>query len=422
MKKLSVRKETTLFKKPSSSLYKARVATMTPNYGFRTAAPAHVTQLFSKKIRRCTEPVRACSYEEGEVRDKTGLVPCLKKRHVVTRCELPLVFVPATDEYTCNKMFSLKFQTGLKLSHLSTSQASYFIYLCSSQAISICAFKLSVSAPSTLTKSSIVSVCPHTVLKKAFELSELCGVNVCIIWFDREGNLVKTCPENEEAKVRAMAERYSMLSEQERNKKSTNLSGFLNKKMMDDKKESLKKKDNKFSGKVSEFMDSLQSRFQTLQESLFLVDQQPKEASAVVSTDLSSNHPSTTTTSLSKFSILLYNHDNGDFTELANNSSGFEQPSSCNQGYGSNYLDLLLGEQQRMMMASCNNFDIPLPFSNTFHQFDHEFMQQTQPVQNESWDIWDNLLLSPLCISHKDTLLVEQKFWGVVNGIVVVRD
>ncbi|KAG2250384.1 hypothetical protein Bca52824_080520 [Brassica carinata] len=239
--------------------------------------------------------------------------------------------------------------------------------------------KLSVRKETTLFKkpsSSLYKARVATVLKKAFELSELCGVNVCIIWFDREGNLVKTCPENEEAKVRAMAERYSMLSEQERNKKSTSLSGFLNKKMMDDKKESLKKKDNKFSGKVSEFMDSLQSRFQTLQESLFLVDQQPKETSA----DLSSNHPSTTTTSLSKFSILLYNHDNGDFTELANNSSGFEQPSSCNQGYGSNYLDLLLGEQQRMMMASCNNFDIPLPFSNTFHQFDHEFMQQTQPV------------------------------------------
>ena len=26
--------------------------------------------------------------------------------------------------------------------------------------------------------------------------------------------------------------------------------------------------------------------------------------------------------------------------------------------------------------------------------------------QNESWDIWDNFLLSPLRISHKDTLLV----------------
>ncbi|KAF3523390.1 hypothetical protein F2Q69_00046618, partial [Brassica cretica] len=207
--------------------------------------------------------------------------------------------------------------------------------------------KLSVRKETTQFKkpsSSLYKARVATVLKKAFELSELCGVNVCIIWFDREGNLVKTCPENDEAK------------------------------MMDDKKESLKKKDNKFSEKVSEFMDSLQSQFQTLQESLFLVDQQPKETtSAVVSMDLSSNHP--TTMSLGKFSILLYNHDNGAFTELANNSSGFEQlSSSCNQDYGSNYLDLLLRGEQGMMTTR------PLLFSNTFHQFDHEFMQQTQPV------------------------------------------
>ncbi|KAL0715247.1 hypothetical protein Bca4012_064569 [Brassica carinata] len=174
------------------------------------------------------------------------------------------------------------------------------------------------------------------------------------------------------AKVKAMAERFSLLSEHERNKKSTNLSGFLNKKtMMDDKRESLRNKDNRFAEKVSEFKDSLRSRFQTFQESLILdQQQQPKETTSVVSTDLSSNHPSTTTRSLmSKFSILLYNHDNGVFTELANNSSGFEQPSlSCNQDYGSNYLDLLLGEQQGIMMTSCNDFDIPLPFSNTFHR------------------------------------------------------
>ncbi|CAN7083015.1 unnamed protein product [Brassica oleracea var. botrytis] len=258
--------------------------------------------------------------------------------------------------YTINQTVIRKFKFDIKhLFDLHNIDALKYLCILAPKTLAIPALKLSVRKETTLFKkpsSSLYKARVATVLKKAFELSELCGVNVCIIWFDREGNLVKTCPENEEAKVRAMAERYSMLSEQERNKKSTSLSGFLNKKMMDDKKESLKKKDNKFSGKVSEFMDSLQSRFQTLQESLFLVDQQPKETSAVVSTDLSSNHPSTTTTSLSKFSILLYNHDNGDFTELANNSSGFEQPSSCNQGYGSNYLDLLLGEQQRMMMAS----------------------------------------------------------------------
>ncbi|XP_013589556.1 PREDICTED: agamous-like MADS-box protein AGL93 [Brassica oleracea var. oleracea] len=94
--------------------------------------------------------------------------------------------------------------------------------------------------------SSLYNARAATVLKKAFELSELCGVDVCIIWYDREGNLVKTWPENEEAKVRAIAERYSMLSEEERGKKRNNLSGFLNKKMIRDKKESLRKRDNKF--------------------------------------------------------------------------------------------------------------------------------------------------------------------------------
>ncbi|KAL0853363.1 hypothetical protein Bca101_058515 [Brassica carinata] len=69
--------------------------------------------------------------------------------------------------------------------------------------------------------------------------------------------------------------------------------------MMDDKRESLRNKDNRFAEKVSEFKDSLRSRFQTFQESLILdQQQQPKETTSVVSTDLSSNHPSTTTRSL----------------------------------------------------------------------------------------------------------------------------
>ncbi|KAG2313935.1 hypothetical protein Bca52824_017057 [Brassica carinata] len=250
--------------------------------------------------------------------------------------------------------------------------------------------KLSVRKDTSLFKkpsSTLYKARVATVLKKAFELSELCGVDVCIIWYDREGNLVK-----------AMAERFSLLSEHERNKKSTNLSGFLNKKtMMDDKRESLRNKDNRFAEKVSEFKDSLRSRFQTFQESLILdQQQQPKETTSVVSTDLSSNHPSTTTRSLmSKFSILLYNHDNGVFTELANNSSGFEQPSlSCNQDYGSNYLDLLLGEQQGIMMTSCNDFDIPLPFSNTFHRLIMSLCSRHNPCIM----FWNDALLGLLIV------------------------
>ncbi|KAG2322162.1 hypothetical protein Bca52824_015375 [Brassica carinata] len=247
--------------------------------------------------------------------------------------------------------------------------------------------KLSVRKDTVFKKpsSSLHKARAATVLKKAFELSELCGVDVCIIWYDREGKLVKTWPD--EAKVRAMAERYSMLSEEERNKKSTNLSGFLNKKMIRDKKESLKANDNKFFHEVSELEDSLQSRLQILQESLHL-DDQPQETTLVSSSNDSSlinvyhhqassllSYPSsstescvddvstTTTTSMnhpqSKFSILLYNHEDGTFTQLSNSCAlpSFEQVQSqipCDQDYG--YLDLLLGEQG---MRGCNNFDLP---------------------------------------------------------------
>ncbi|KAH0919538.1 hypothetical protein HID58_027198, partial [Brassica napus] len=72
---------------------------------------------------------------------------------------------------------------------------------------------------------------------------------------------------------------------------------------------------------------------------------------------------STTTTTMnhpqSKFSILLFNHENGAITQFANPSAlpSFEQQPhiQCNQNYGTNYMDLLLGEQ------GCNNVDLLMP-------------------------------------------------------------
>ncbi|CAF2186817.1 agamous-like MADS-box protein AGL53 [Brassica rapa] len=260
-----------------------------------------------------------------------------------------------------------------------------------------------------IASSALYNARAATVLKKAFELSELCGVDVCIIWYDREGNLVKTWPENEEAKVRAMAARYSMLSEEEKGKKRNNLSGFLYKKMIRDKKESLRKRDNKFFQEVSELEDSLQSCLQTLKESLHLDQPQDlssndsslinvyhHQASSLLSYPSSSSENcvddvSTTTTTMnhpqSKFSILLFNHENGALTQLANPSAlpSFEQQPQiqCNQNYGTNYMDLLLGEQ------GCNNVDLLMPTlfpppmmmqtqTPNFQQF-----MQTQPVYNQ---------------------------------------
>ncbi|CAH8362840.1 unnamed protein product [Eruca vesicaria subsp. sativa] len=247
--------------------------------------------------------------------------------------------------------------------------------------------------------SSLYESRAKTLLKKAFELSELCGINVCIICYDREGNLVKTWPDNnDESQVKAMAERFSRLSAQERNKKSTNLSLFLNKKMVDEKKASLRANDNKFSKKVFVIEDSLETQLTILREKIQSSLLQSGQDHGVVSTDLGyassvvnvDQYQPILTNQPSKFSILLYNHDNGTFTQLANTSAllpSFEQPLiPCNQDYGTNYLDELLGEQG---MSSCNNLNLPIsiilpPMMHTqtsmFQQFDDQFMQTQQGI------------------------------------------
>ncbi|CAH8383227.1 unnamed protein product [Eruca vesicaria subsp. sativa] len=217
-----------------------------------------------------------------------------------------------------------------------------------------------------------------------------------------------------------MAERFSRLSAQERNKKSTNFSLFLNKKMMDEKKASLKANDNKFSKKVLVIEDSLESQLTIFREKMrgsLLQSGQDHDDHGVVLTDLGSNSslinvdqcqpilmnhlstpadlPTTSSSSSSlnqpsKFSVLLFNHDNGTFTQLANTSAlpSFEQGEiPCNQDlYGTNYMDLLLGEQG---IRSCNNFHLPIstfphPMMHTktpiFQQFDHQFMQTQQGI------------------------------------------
>ncbi|CAA7053061.1 unnamed protein product [Microthlaspi erraticum] len=80
----------------------------------------------------------------------------------------------------------------------------------------------------------------ETVFKKAYELSVLCGIEVCVICYGSNGEL-KTWPEDRE-KVNDMARRYSELSKEKRRKGSVNLPEFLEKIKKDDAK---KKKKNK---------------------------------------------------------------------------------------------------------------------------------------------------------------------------------
>ncbi|XP_010436822.1 PREDICTED: agamous-like MADS-box protein AGL75 [Camelina sativa] len=65
----------------------------------------------------------------------------------------------------------------------------------------------------------------ETLFRKAEQLSVLCQIEVCVIYYGPQGEL-KTWP-HEREKVRNMAMRYSRLNESLRSKKRVNLSEFL---------------------------------------------------------------------------------------------------------------------------------------------------------------------------------------------------
>ncbi|CAA7026703.1 unnamed protein product [Microthlaspi erraticum] len=246
-------------------------------------------------------------------------------------------------------------------------------------------FKKSSNNMPASKKNNNLCMREQTLFKKAFELSTLCDVELCVLYYGRDGELIKTWPEDQ-TKVRDMAERFSKLSEGEKRKKSSNLSQFLNKKISDGKKHD---DDNKLSDKLFEMEASLESRLRVFQEKLRLLsaphDHQREPCAASSSTDPSpslivDNHQQKTEepianhleqdqrqslavysgfpipTDLSKSSsssslinhppncsILLYNHVNRTFTQLP---STFHQPAMIPQNLDQGYSDSLLGGQR----------------------------------------------------------------------------
>ncbi|KAL0696977.1 hypothetical protein Bca4012_064157 [Brassica carinata] len=106
-----------------------------------------------------------------------------------------------------------------------------------------------------------------TILKKALELSVLCDNEICVIHYDREGNLVNTYPEDQR-QVKDILERYNSLSDGEKLKKNTNLSQFFNKKLVNEKRRALTDADEhtKFTQKVGEFKGSMEDKLQMLKD------------------------------------------------------------------------------------------------------------------------------------------------------------
>ncbi|KAG2317636.1 hypothetical protein Bca4012_068542 [Brassica carinata] len=79
----------------------------------------------------------------------------------------------------------------------------------------------------------------ETVFRKAEELSILCGIEVCVIYYGSDGEL-RTWPKDRE-KVKDMALRYSRLSDVKRHKKQYDLEQFLEEINEDDPKKKNKK-------------------------------------------------------------------------------------------------------------------------------------------------------------------------------------
>ncbi|KAG2258007.1 hypothetical protein Bca52824_077301 [Brassica carinata] len=201
----------------------------------------------------------------------------------------------------------------------------------------------------------------ETILRKAGELSTLCDNLICVI--------------------QGIAERYSKLTHDEKQKKSTNLSKFCNKKMHDEKK----RFPIKFSQKVQELEGSLVGKLPLLQDILLREDQsimseqnhnfpnyssvpdhqQQSESATSTEQDMSRGdvYDSAAATDQllnhqSKYSIFLFNHENASFTQLPHSVS-----SSLQQTYYNNLSDnrALLGGQGFNFGFGNNNVTTALP-------------------------------------------------------------
>ncbi|KAF8105882.1 hypothetical protein N665_0152s0018 [Sinapis alba] len=232
-------------------------------------------------------------------------------------------------------------------------------------------------------KKSFLLLREKTILKKALELSVLCENEICVIHYDREGNLVNTYLEDQ-CQVKDIVQRYNSLSEREKLKKNTNLSQFLNKKLVDEKRKALTdaEEHKKLGKKVGEFKGSLEDKLHILHDrvrhllcSQTTTEQDQSPCLAVTSqqnhNDFSSScsqieedplmnysphdldqqqslmnllmsgdeHVSTSTDQYllspassatlnhqSKFSVFLFNHETATFTQLPNSvTSSFDQ-------------------------------------------------------------------------------------------------
>ncbi|XP_010451805.1 PREDICTED: agamous-like MADS-box protein AGL75 [Camelina sativa] len=202
----------------------------------------------------------------------------------------------------------------------------------------------------------------ETVFRKAEQLSILCQIDVCVIYYGPKGDL-KTFP-NDKDKVRNMAMRYIQLNEALRNKKRVNLSEFLKDKgglENPNKRRKTCPKDKGLDVLIQDkgldvLIQSLELNISTFQERVRFLESSSSSSS-------SQNHQ---TQSLNpnprQFSLFMYNHrdntlsqiplsDYDRMSDITNNS--FQHP--CYSG----------------VQDSVNNFGMNQLMHKEFYGYDH---------------------------------------------------
>ncbi|KAF8103651.1 hypothetical protein N665_0186s0020 [Sinapis alba] len=180
----------------------------------------------------------------------------------------------------------------------------------------------------------------ETVFKKARELSILCGIELCVIYYGSEGEL-KTWPKDRE-KVKDIARRYSVLSDMKRRKGQYDLDKFLKKINKDDSNKKKMKKvgssckypdwdpsfDNYSVEQLTELIQSLERSQTLLQHRLQYVAESQRQRNMYYTNMSGQEQMNHLQQHSNHVSMDLYNHGIGTLPQLPASTSAFNQAQS----------------------------------------------------------------------------------------------
>ncbi|EFH41211.1 hypothetical protein ARALYDRAFT_496768 [Arabidopsis lyrata subsp. lyrata] len=234
-----------------------------------------------------------------------------------------------------------------------------------------------------------------TIFKKALELSILCAIEVCVIYYGPGGEL-KTWPKERET-VKDMALRYK---EARKRKKSLNLHEFLDKEKDKDKdkdkgKTNLKKKQKKnvkyhdwypnfdhySPHQLSQLNQSLEQTLSTLQERLRFVEAQKQQNINLVDQNLTPSYLNQNQhLNPSKFSLYMYNHGDATLSQLPLSASHSDQLT--------NYQNHLMQQQelygfgQNLCLGNITNTNFQRPYVSNTQDYSPLLSAQASVVNN----------------------------------------